>query len=104
MTPSDGKKLNVDLVLCKLFKQSREKKSTVKFQVGDRVRITSYKYTFSNKYDSNWTREIFIITDILKTRPVNYKIKDLNGEQTVGTFYNEELQNKLPFRGVMLQS
>jgi hypothetical protein len=76
---------------CTLFKQSREKKSTVKFQVGDRVRI-SYKYTFNNKYDSNWTREIFIITDILKTRPVTYKIKDLNGEQIIGTFYNGELQ------------
>ena len=68
------------------------KKSIVKFQAGDRVRISSYKYTFNNKYDSNWTREIFVITEILKTRPLTYKIKDLNGEQIVGTFYNEELQ------------
>ena len=68
------------------------KKSIVKFQVGDRVRVSSYKYTFNNKYDSNWTREIFAITEILKTRPVTNKIKDLNGEEIVGTFYNEELQ------------
>lgn len=91
MTPSEVNKSNEDLVLRTLFKQSREKKSTVKFQVGDRVRITSYKYTFNNKYDSNWTREI-IITDILKTRPITYKIKDLNEEQIIGTFYNKELQ------------
>jgi len=92
MTPSEVNRLNEDVVLRTLFKQSREKKSIVKFQVGDRVRITSYKYTFNNKYDSNWTREIFVITEILKTRPVTYKIKDLNGEQIIGTFYNEELQ------------
>jgi len=64
----------------------------VKFQVRDRVRITSYKYTFNNKYDSNWTREIFVITEIFKTRPVTYKIKDIEGEQVIGTFYNQELQ------------
>ena len=75
-----------------LFRQSREKKSVVKFQVDDRFRITSYKYTFNNKYDLNWTREIFIITEILKTWPVTYKIKDLEGEQVIGTFYNQELQ------------
>jgi hypothetical protein len=70
MTPSEVNKSNENDVLRSLFKQSREKKSVVKFQVGDRVRITSYKYIFNNKYDSNWTREIFIITEILKTRPV----------------------------------
>jgi hypothetical protein len=37
----------------------------------------------------------FIITDILKTRPVTYKIKDLNWEQIVGTFYNEELRKSV---------
>jgi len=92
MTPSEVNKSNEDDVLRTLFKQSREKKSVVKFQVSDHVRITSYKYTFNNKYDSNWTREIFVITEILKTRPVTHKIKDLNGEQIIGTFYNQELQ------------
>ena len=66
MTPSEVNRSNED-VLRTLFKQSREKKSIVKFRVRDRVRITSYKYTFNNKYNSNWTREIFVMTDILKT-------------------------------------
>ena len=101
MTPSEVNKSNEDLVLRALFKQSREKKSTVKFQVGDGVRITSYKHTF-NKYDSNWTREI-IITDILKTRPITYKIKDLNEEQIIAHSITRNCR-KLPFRGVMLQS
>jgi len=92
MTPSEVNKSNEDTVLRTLFKHMMNKKSIVKFQVGDRVRISSYKYTFNNKYDSNWTREIFVITEILQTRPVTYKIKDLNGEQIIGTFYNQELQ------------
>jgi hypothetical protein len=62
---------------------------------GDHVRITSFKYTFNNKYDSNWTREVFIVTEILNTRPTTYKIKGLNGEKIIGTLYNEEMQKTL---------
>jgi len=58
VTQSEVNKSNEGLVLRTLFKQSREKKSTVKFQVGGRVGITSYKYTFNKNYVSNWTREI----------------------------------------------
>ena len=94
MTPSEVNKSNEGDVLRTLFRHSREKKSVVKFQVGDRVRITSYKYTFNKKYDSNWTREIFVIDEILKTQPVTYKIRELKGKrkQIIGTFYNQELQ------------
>jgi hypothetical protein len=93
MTPSEVNRSNEDAVLSShSFQTVDEQKSTVKFQVGDRVRITSYMYTFSNKYGSNWTRDIFVITTISNTRPVTYKIKYLNEEEIVGTFYNEELQ------------
>ena len=91
MTPSKANKLNEDVVFQTLFK-SREKKSIIKFHVGDRVRISSYKYTFSNMYAPNWTREIFVVTEILNTQPVTYKIKALDGEKIIGSFYNEELQ------------
>jgi hypothetical protein len=91
MTPAKVNKSNKNLVLRSLFKQSN-KKSNVKFLVGDRVRITSYKYTFNNKYNSNWNQEIFIITEILNTKPTTYMIKDLDCEEIIGTFYNEELQ------------
>jgi len=83
MTPSEVNKLNENLVLRTLFKQSNEK-SKVKFKAGDRVRITKFKSTFSNKYDPNWTREIFTIEEILNTHPVTYKIKDLNKEEVIG--------------------
>jgi len=91
MTSSKVNNSNEDVVFQTLFK-SREKKSIIKFHVGDRVRISCYKYTFSNKYAPNWTREIFVDTEILNTKPVTYNIKDLDVEQIVGSFYNEELQ------------
>ena len=92
MTPSEVNKSNENLVLRTFFKQSSNKKSNIKFQVGDRVRITKFKSTFSNKYDPHWTREIFTVSEILNTKPTTYKIKDLNDEEIIGTFYNEELQ------------
>ena len=62
-----------------------------KFKVNDRVKITKYKNIFSNGYAVNWSREIFIIDSILKTNPWTYKIKDLNGEKIIGSFYEKEL-------------
>jgi hypothetical protein len=94
MTPSEVNKSNKNLVLHTLSKQP-DKKSKVKFQVGHRVRITKFKSTFGNKYNSNWTREIFVITEILNTEPITYTIKDLNNEEIIGNFYNEELQKTI---------
>ena len=62
-----------------------------KFKVNDRVKITKYKNVFSNGYAVNWSREIFIIDSVLKTNPWTYKIKDLNGEKIIGSFYEKEL-------------
>jgi glycosylphosphatidylinositol transamidase (GPIT) subunit GPI8 len=49
MSPSEVNKSNENLVLRTLFKQSSTKKINIKFLVGDRVRITKFKSTFSNK-------------------------------------------------------
>ena len=62
-----------------------------KFKVNDRVRITKYKNIFSKGYTENWSREIFIIDSVLKTNSWTYKIKDLNGEKIIGSFYEKEL-------------
>ena len=62
-----------------------------KFKVNDRVRITEYKNVFSKGYTKNWSREIFIIDSVLKTNPSTYRIKDLNGERIIGSFYENEL-------------
>ena len=62
-------------------------------KIGDTVRISKYKRkTFDKGYTPNWTEEVFVISEIRPTNPITYKIKDLNGEETGGTFYGEELQ------------
>ena len=39
----------------------------------------------------NLSREIFIIDSLLKTNLCTYKIKNLNGEKTIGSFCEKEL-------------
>ena len=60
-----------------------------KFKVNDRVRINKYKNIFSKCYTDNWSREIFITNFVLKTNHWTCKIKDLNGEKIVGSFYEK---------------
>jgi hypothetical protein len=62
-----------------------------KFKIGDKVRISKYKGTFDKGYLPNCTTELFIISKILNTNPVTYKIKDLNDEDILGSFYEPEL-------------
>ena len=66
-----------------------------KFKVNDIVKFTKYKNIFSKVYTKNWSREIFIIDYILKTKPWTSNIKGLNGEKESGTFYQKELWSKL---------
>ena len=63
-----------------------------KFKVGDPVRISKYKNIFAKGYMLNWSEEIFIIKKIKNTVPWTYIINDLNGEEIIGTFYENELQ------------
>ena len=71
-----------------------------KFKVRDDVRISKYKNIFAKGYMSNWSEEIFVIKKIKNTVPWTYVLNDLNGEEIIGTFYENELQktNKKKFR------
>ena len=93
MRPVDVNKSNESEVL-EIYKEleSRVPRKKPKFNVGDRVRITANKDVFRNKYKQNWTSEIFVITQVLNTKPVTYKIKDLEGGEVIGGFYERELQ------------
>ena len=63
-----------------------------RFKLGDRVRISKFKNVFAKGYTPNWSKEIFIVDKINDTVPYTYNIKDLNDEETTGTFYDRELQ------------
>ena len=69
------------------------KRTQFKFKVGDYVRISYLKEKFTRYYDQSWTSEIFQISQ-RKMRdhlPV-YRVRDYNGENIIGTFYEPELQ------------
>ena len=61
-------------------------------KIGDRVRIYRYKKLFEKGRTTNWTTEIFEISEVRKTNPITYRIKDLNNEPILGSFYTQELQ------------
>lgn len=62
-----------------------------KFQVGDTVRISINKSTFRRGYQATFTEEMFVVSEVLKTDPITYRIKDLANEDIKGTFYENEL-------------
>ena len=71
-----------------------------KLKVGDNVRNSKYKNIFAKGYTTNWSEEVFIIKKVKNTVPWTYVIKDLNGEEIIGTFYEKKLQktNQQKFR------
>lgn len=72
----------------------RAKKPKPKYSIGDKVRITAYRGTFTKSYSQkNFTEEVFEIVDCYRTKPPMYRLKDLDkGELIQGTFYESELQ------------
>jgi hypothetical protein len=92
MTPieaSDPK--NVIEVGDNLYDDVRGKKDRPVFKVGDKVRISKHKGTFRRGYLANFTSEIFVVSEVLDTYPVTYKLKDMKNEDIIGSFYKEEL-------------
>ena len=71
-----------------------------KFKGGDHVRISKYKDIFAKTYMPNWSEKVFVIKKVKSTVSWTYVVNDLNDEETIGTFYEKELQktNKKEFR------
>ena len=62
-----------------------------KFKVGDHISISKYKNIFAKWYTPNWSEEVFVIKEVKNTVPWTSAISDLNGEKTIGTFYEKKL-------------
>ena len=63
-----------------------------RFTVGDHVRLSEAKQVFAKGYLPNWTEEIFTISRVLNTIPVQYKVLDEREQEIEGSFYGAELQ------------
>lgn len=72
------------------------KRKPCMFQPGDVVRVSKQKLTFEKGYETNWTEEVFVVTECVRRDPPVYRIKDLLEEPIKGTFYPQELQKVKP--------
>ena len=77
------------LIILHLLKNIEVNPKTPKFKVCNRVRITKYKNTITKGNTKHWSKQMFFIDSVLKTNPWAYKIRDLNGEKTIGSFYGK---------------
>ena len=68
------------------------KKVKYKFKIGDQVRISKIKRKFEKGYLPNFSKEIFTVRMQIPRDPPVYKLKDHDGEELKGTFYEKELQ------------
>jgi len=93
MKPIDVNAKNEQNVFENLYGSDRSLNNvSLKFEVGDRVRISKNKWLFEKSYTPNWTNEIFTISHVIIHPIPVYKIKDYSGEQIEGVFYDWELQ------------
>ena len=84
-------KNRIDAGYSALTEEVEKNPKAPKFKVVDRVRITKYNNTFRKGYTKNCWPEIFVIDSVLKTNPLTNKIKDLNRETIIESFYEKEL-------------
>ena len=61
------------------------------FTKGEFVRICLDRNVFSRGYDANFSKELYIINQVLPRIPPSYKLINLDGDKLSGIFYKEEL-------------
>ena len=67
-------------------------KTKLTYKPGDFARISKYRGKFKRGDAPNYTSEVFVVTDVLKTTLVTYRVAEIrNAEKIIGTFYPEEL-------------
>ncbi|HLX52533.1 MAG TPA: chromo domain-containing protein, partial [Aquella sp.] len=93
MTPTEASMTkNESLLLAQQQQQEPAPSKTTKFNLGEKVRISRIKGVFEQGYLPNWSEELFEIIKVKNTYPTTYVLKDANGKEIGGSFYNEELQ------------
>ncbi|KAL4103948.1 hypothetical protein QTP88_011307 [Uroleucon formosanum] len=73
------------------IKQRKIISRKIKFNIGDNVRISTYKGVFTKGYLPSWSTEIFKIVKINETLPTTYQLQDYTGKPIAGCFYSEEI-------------
>ena len=89
MIPKNVKNSDFFSILCSKPLQEFKK---LKFEIGDRVRISKYDLTFRKGYKPQFTEEVFEIVALSSRKPSTYRIKDEQDEINRGKFHQKELK------------
>ncbi|MCP4099634.1 MAG: DDE-type integrase/transposase/recombinase, partial [Planctomycetaceae bacterium] len=73
-------------------KSAKPPSKKYKYAIGDLVRITKARLTFNRGYLPNWSEEIFVVYNRQNFAEPLYYLRDFNGEEIKGGFYEKELQ------------
>ena len=68
----------------------------LRYNPGQKVRITKEKHKLSKGYLPNYTTEVFVISRVLNRHPATYKLIDQTGDDITGVFYEPELSSVGP--------
>ncbi len=91
MTRLEGTNPKNQITINTRTRATKKKDETVKYKIGDYVRIPDKKKIFTKGYMENWGWELFKIHKILPGNVPTYIIEDEKGEVIKGKFYTEEL-------------
>ena len=76
----------------KLTPRNRATPKKYKYAIGDLVRIIKARLTFSRGYLPNWSEELFVVYNRNNFKEPLYYLRDFDGEEIKGGFYEKELQ------------
>lgn len=93
MNPKDVNRSNENKVWNTLFGHNFSEYQLPKFKIGDTVRISKQKSTFTKGCEANFTEELFKVDLVKDVRgdPNVYELEYLEGEPITGKFCEEEL-------------
>ena len=100
-SPSKVNKSNEEEIYKNLYNDQIDTIISFKYKIGDYVRILEKKPLFSKGYTQNWSKDLFIIRNLVPSNPPRYLIKDFKSKNNPNKFYTEEIQkvfvNEFPF-------
>ena len=72
---------------------AKRRNKKFKFAIGNTVRLSNPNKTFKRGFQSQWTREIFVVWKRFATVPHTYVVRDSKANPIRGAFYAEEMQS-----------
>lgn len=97
MAPVDVTERNTARVYSNIKNSHKKQKIGIpNLKLNDFVRIIRKKTALEHAYTEKWTREIFLVSQVIKKKPQPlYKLKDLKNVLVRGKFYGDQLQKVL---------